>query len=830
MKKGLPLLAALAIGALMPLNSIAQTEPVQSPGYLDLDGSRYMKIAKSDAFDISGTGTRTVSMKVSVADNVGDYGFLDYRVRKANGSGYTVSGLTLYTSGQYISAGCNLESSWTSFHCEYSGYGSMKSSYGVVYLCWVLEENQATFYIQKEGSESYATAIKTSRNNSLAIPCYCDILLGARYQMKDNTNFSIDLLQSYLKGTIDDVRFYDGALTVDEVIANRDSATPLTIEGKPLVAAYDFDKISGTTVPDISGNGHDGELVGSWPEYYVPSPRNVTVQSSNTEYGTVSISGTDATTVSADAVVTVTANPIEPAKFVNWVDAAGNVLSTDATYAENGSEDITLTANFGFDISAQAEAASIYFTDEEGKAIEQGVVIAGKTVIANVTPEKDTELSTFTVNGEAAELADDNTYTFTVDKPYVLQAVYFQRWDHFDGNVTTSAAQRNNRYIKSLTVSDKLGDTKTIAGPGAGVRPVYSNQSETVFETRAGQELTFTVDGAGSNLQTFVYIDYNNDGIFDVEFDENGAVTAKSELISTNGYTLDGGTTWLNSLGQKSKVGTSIAKPALPTIVIPEDLPAGLYRVRYKVDYRNPSPYGNVDQDTPSNSIDRQAGTIIDFTLSVKSGVRTVSVASANKYGNALISTEEFTTVTNDKVLTLVAEPIAPAVFMGWVDSEGTVVSKDARLKYAGVSDLALTANFGFAVTYKAGENGSISVVNADGDAITSGDIIAGDEELTITVTPDTDYFVDLFTVNGYMHHPDENGVYTLKVNNIYDIDVTFTDVEPTISGVEDIAVDAEEGNVEYFDLTGNRVNAENLNPGLYIRRSANKAVKVLIK
>lgn len=50
-----------------------------------------------------------------------------------------------------------------------------------------------------------------------------------------------------------------------------------------------------------------------------------------------------------------------------------------------------------------------------------------------------------------------------------------------------------------------------------------------------------------------------------------------------------------------------------------------------------------------------------------------------------------------------------------------------------------------------------------------------------------------------------------------------------TQTGVEAIDVEAE-GAVRYFDLRGVEVNAENLTPGLYIRRTATSATKVLVK
>lgn len=48
-------------------------------------------------------------------------------------------------------------------------------------------------------------------------------------------------------------------------------------------------------------------------------------------------------------------------------------------------------------------------------------------------------------------------------------------------------------------------------------------------------------------------------------------------------------------------------------------------------------------------------------------------------------------------------------------------------------------------------------------------------------------------------------------------------------SAIGEIAVEESNAPVEYFNMQGMRVDADNLNSGLYIRRQGNKAVKVLI-
>lgn len=77
-----------------------------------------------------------------------------------------------------------------------------------------------------------------------------DVLVGAGARGED--------IQYLLKGEVDNLRFYKKALSESEMMADMTSVVDETTDG--LVAAYDFENVSGLTVPDISGHGHNGVL------------------------------------------------------------------------------------------------------------------------------------------------------------------------------------------------------------------------------------------------------------------------------------------------------------------------------------------------------------------------------------------------------------------------------------------------------------------------------------------------------------------------------------------------------------------------------------------
>lgn len=85
-------------------------------------------------------------------------------------------------------------------------------------------------------------------------------------------------VQYFLQGEIDNLRFYGKALSESEMQADMTSTVDATTDG--LIAAYDFENISGVSVPDISGNGHNGIL----HNYPVIGGGNCTVANSNIKY------------------------------------------------------------------------------------------------------------------------------------------------------------------------------------------------------------------------------------------------------------------------------------------------------------------------------------------------------------------------------------------------------------------------------------------------------------------------------------------------------------------------------------------------------------------
>ena len=123
------------------------------------------------------------------------------------------------------------------------------------------------------------------------------------------------------------------------------------------------------------------------------------------------------------------------------------------------------------------------------------------------------------------------------------------------------------------------------------------------------------------------------------------------------------------------------------------------------------------------------------------------------------------------------------------------------------------------------------------------GDVNKGDM-LGIYFKPAEGSEVKSFIVNGQEYSFDEDPMfdysssYGLLDNGYFFYGIDAVDGPVTISvvfstketeGIEGITADENDGPVEYFNLQGVRVNAENLTPGFYIVRQGSKVSKVYI-
>ena len=111
------------------------------------------------------------------------------------------------------------------------------------------------------------------------------------------------------------------------------------------------------------------------------------------------------------------------------------------------------------------------------------------------------------------------------------------------------------------------------------------------------------------------------------------------------------------------------------------------------------------------------------------------------------------------------------------------------------------------------------------------------DSEISLSIVPANDTQLEdiadvTLTGKQLTITPKTFGDTALRLRSVSRGHVAYHDIAIKIAkvGVDDVAVDAHDSAVEYYNLQGVRVDADNLTPGIYVRRQGNKAVKVVIK
>lgn len=281
---------------------LTASEP--SPGYLDLNGlDRYVKIPQSDDFAIPTGGTMTITFKVTLKASeklpqyqtfVSSFVKNDLRFGPQNtdyvGFEFSQDTYDCSTDNNIFRPIINVR--YKSGTKAYGATGNeyyVGSSYTTFHVALIYDGVSKKLYGCYDGESMYKPDYFIA-TQSLDIPNYEGVLIGARYKPGDA--FSADEIERFLNGQIDDVRFYRDALSEDDI--KEDMVSKLPLGGKRVIAAYDFADLSEGKVRDISGNGHDGVLMGeSWPEYEVGSGEVVDerpiVTIEQSEGGTVSV-------------------------------------------------------------------------------------------------------------------------------------------------------------------------------------------------------------------------------------------------------------------------------------------------------------------------------------------------------------------------------------------------------------------------------------------------------------------------------------------------------------------------------------------------------------
>lgn len=261
MKHYISLISILVLMSILPLWG-------QSGQSLVLNGTdQLMKIASHDDFNVSAEESFTVACWIKVNRWLDGQRFVAKRSMTGTPkSGYELwggqSSSKFYANNAPNTAG-NHDNSMSVWSTE---FGSLDTW---AHVAFVVDRVNGKMYLYHNGKQVGNSGIKDIG------PWYVE----NDYDVTVGTGRASAMEYAYyLKGEIDNLRFWKRALSLEEINADKVDEMPAS-EG--LVAAYDFENIDGLTVPDVSGNGHNGVLV----NYPVDGPCKVAsasvVQDSN---------------------------------------------------------------------------------------------------------------------------------------------------------------------------------------------------------------------------------------------------------------------------------------------------------------------------------------------------------------------------------------------------------------------------------------------------------------------------------------------------------------------------------------------------------------------
>ena len=201
----------------------------------------------------------------------------------------------------------------------------------------------------------------------------------------------------------------------------------------------------------------------------------------------------------------------------------------------------------------------------------------------------------------------------------------------FTGSKTNTNRGINSITLQSASYSGYAANGLTLSS--SEKTQCYVDKSSSVtMKAGAGETVTMTVNVVGEWMNSYVYIDADNNGFTAGVADDR--YTPTGDLVSYSFYNNNSSSDesgW-NSAGTVIN-GYSRSNVSLPSFNVPEEL--GTYRMRIKLDWCNIDPNG--DNDGKFRDFKENGGHIIDVTLQV-----------AEKQEGAVSKTFNTTTIENN--------------------------------------------------------------------------------------------------------------------------------------------------------------------------------------
>ena len=228
-----------------------------------------------------------------------------------------------------------------------------------------------------------------------------------------------------------------------------------------------------------------------------------------------------------------------------------------------------------------------------------------------------------------------------------------------------------SRRLNGITLnSPSNGNQSASIASSTTVYNIISNQQ---FMAAPGETVVPSFQYSGVWMNGFVYLDRGNDGTFDALIGNDGTISEGSDIMSFSYYNCANGYS-CNSTGTINSNGDVLNPPAF---TIPADLPYGLYRMRYKVDWDSVDPAGRLED---GNGILKNGGAICDILLNLHGETCNLQLTASNGNITDAEGNPLNTSVAFGKPLTLTLVPNDGYVCDGLIVRHGYNLSADADL------------------------------------------------------------------------------------------------------------------------------------------------------
>ena len=315
-------------------------------------------------------------------------------------------------------------------------------------------------------------------------------------------------------------------------------------------------------------------------------------------------------------------------EFSSWKDAStGEDISFDAEYTFTVAADINLEAWFSElpVITTCQVLVQVAPTEDYGTVVIEGVegllaeVEVGTEVTAVATPAEGKVFDGW-YNYMGDVLSTDASYTFTATEDIVVVAWFADApvvEPEYCTDFGTSTRNGGGRSLTSVTLSDGVnGGTVSVNQSSSYGAAIYIDKTDVEISLEAGKEITADVNFAGEWMNSYLFVDWNNDAEFTANL--NNFIPAEdSELLSFSFWTGENGSPSTNGVSDSygyNSLGESVTENArsnwdLPVFTIPANIAEGTYRARVKIDWNNANPCGITStSDAPC---------VVDFMLTI---------------------------------------------------------------------------------------------------------------------------------------------------------------------------------------------------------------------